>query len=113
MGKVKKKPKSQASQPVSIPNGKGKATQLTMSAWKECQVSIPNGKGKAEIADKIIADFVTYQFPMGKVKFMLMREKALKARYQFPMGKVKNNILCYVLIIHTIYRFVNKKFYEF
>ena len=51
---------------------------------------------------------------MGKVKLIIdILKKGVDLKYQFPMGKVKNNILCYVLIIHTIYRFVNKKFYEF
>ena len=30
--------------------------------------------------------------------------------YQSPMGKVKNNILPYVFIIYTIYRFVKRNF---
>ncbi|MBQ5563093.1 MAG: hypothetical protein IIT39_06880, partial [Clostridia bacterium] len=57
---------------------------------------------------------VWYQFPMGKVKEVTMRNnKNVIDLYQFPMGKVKNNILCYVLIIHTIYRFVNGNFEKF
>ena len=33
-----------------------------------------------------------YQFPMGKVKGILVRKVIHVAVYQFPMGKVKNDL---------------------
>ena len=53
-------------------------------------VSIPYGKGKEDLGIiRTGLEFITYQFPMGKVKKINNGRRILYETYQFPMGKVK------------------------
>ena len=56
---------------VSIPYGKGKVLQSLLLSSTSI-VSIPYGKGKAICIALNLWQWYKYQFPMGKVKFVLL-----------------------------------------